>query len=102
MFVQIEEVKCAIRVLPFVTKLSPVRAHNGHGSGWGVSLRYFGCEDYHSCGKKQETRVQVSIRHPTELVCLWELLVRLQDRHVECAQDFAKKKLLLIPKQVLL
>ena len=41
MLVQIEEVKRGIRTLPFVTKLSPVRAHNGHGAGWGVSLRYF-------------------------------------------------------------
>ena len=31
--VQIEELKRAIRALPFVTKLSPVRAHNGHGDG---------------------------------------------------------------------
>jgi hypothetical protein len=35
--VQIEELKRAIRALPFVTKLSPVRAHNGHVDGWGVS-----------------------------------------------------------------
>ena len=35
MFVQIEEAKSAIRALPFVTKLSPVGAHNGHGAGWG-------------------------------------------------------------------
>ncbi len=31
--VQIEEIKCAIRALPFVTKLSPVRAHKSHGAG---------------------------------------------------------------------
>ena len=41
MLVQIEEVKRDIRVLLFVTKLSPVRTHNGHGDGWGVSLRCF-------------------------------------------------------------
>jgi hypothetical protein len=29
--------------------------------------------------------------HPTELTCLQELLKRLQDRHVECAQSVAKK-----------
>jgi hypothetical protein len=33
--VQIEEIKRAIRTLPFVTKLSPVRANKGHGDGWG-------------------------------------------------------------------
>ncbi len=91
MLVQIEEVKRAIRALPFVTKLSPVRAHNGHGAGWGVSLRCFACEEYGSCGKKQEPPVQVSSRHPTELACLKELLKRLQDRHVECAEAVAKK-----------
>jgi hypothetical protein len=81
--VQIEEVKRVIRTLPFVTKLSPVRGHNGHGAGWGVSLRCFSCEEYVNCGKKQEPPVQVSSRHPTELVCLQELLNRLQDHHVE-------------------
>ncbi len=52
MIVQIEEVKRAIRLLPFVTKLSPVRSHNGHGTGWGVSLRCFVCEEYDNSGKK--------------------------------------------------
>jgi hypothetical protein len=33
--VQIEEIKRDIRTVPFVTKLSPVRAHEGHGDGWG-------------------------------------------------------------------
>ncbi len=36
--VHIEEIKCAITALPFVTKLSPVRTHKSHGDGWGVSL----------------------------------------------------------------
>ena len=90
-FAQMEEIKRAIRALPFVTKLSPVRVHNGHGAGWGGSLRCFACEEYDSCGKKQEPPVQVSSRHPTELACLQELLKRLQDRHVECAQAVAKK-----------
>ena len=88
--VQIEEVKRSIRDLPFVTKLSPVRAHNGHGDGWGVSLRCFSCEEYDSCGKKQESPVQISSRHPTELACLQELLKRLQDRHGQCVQAVAK------------
>jgi hypothetical protein len=78
-------------VLPFVTKLSPVRAHKGHGTGWGVSLRFSTCEEYDNCGKKQEPPVQVSSVHPTELACLQELLKRLQDRHVEYAQAVAKK-----------
>jgi hypothetical protein len=68
--VQIEEFKLAILALPFVTKLSPVRAHNDHGDGWGVSLRCSACEEYESCGKKQESPVQISTRHPTELACL--------------------------------
>ena len=89
--VQMEEIKRAIRALPFVTKLSPVRAHKSHGAGWGVSLRCSACEEYDSCGKKQEPPVQVSSVHPTELACLQELLKRLQDRHGECAQAVAKK-----------
>jgi hypothetical protein len=89
-FVQMEEIKRAFRALPFVTKLSPVRAHNGHGDGWGVSLRCFSCEEYDSCGKKQESPVQISSSHPTELSCLQELLKRLQDRHGQCVQAVAK------------
>jgi hypothetical protein len=89
--VQIEEIKRVIRVLPFVTKLSPVRVHKGHGAGWGVSLRCSASEEYASCGKKQEPPVQVSNVHPTQLLFLQELMKRLQDRHVECAQSVAKK-----------
>ena len=50
-----------------MTKLSPVRAHNGHGLGRGVSLRCCAGEEYDSCGKKQESPVQISSRQPTEL-----------------------------------
>jgi hypothetical protein len=89
--VQIEEIKCTIRALPFVTKLSPVRAHKSHGSGWGVSLTCSACEEYDSCGKKQEPSVQVSSVHPTEVACLQELPKRLQGRHVDCAEALAKK-----------
>ena len=89
--VQIEDLERTIRALPFVTKLSPVGAHNGHGAGWGASLRCFACQEYGSCGKKQEPPVQVSSRHPTELACLQELLKRPQDRHVQCAEAVAKK-----------
>jgi hypothetical protein len=86
--VQIEEIKCVIRELPFVTKLSPVLAHKSHGGGWGVSLTYSACEEYDSCGKKQDPPVQVSL---TELACLQELLKRLQDRHVDSGEAVAKK-----------
>jgi hypothetical protein len=34
MLVQIEVVNRAIRVLPFVTKLSPVDAHKDNAPGW--------------------------------------------------------------------
>ena len=88
---QIEEVKCAIRALLFVTKLSPVGGRNSHGDGYRVTLRCPSCEEYGSCGKKQEPPVQVSSVHPTELACLQELLKRLQDRHVNCAEAVAKK-----------
>ncbi len=36
--VHMEEIKCDIRDQPFVTKLSLVREHKGHGDGWGISL----------------------------------------------------------------
>jgi hypothetical protein len=53
-------VKCAIEKLPFVTVLSPVRAVKGKGRGYGVTLRCPSCEEYGSCGKKQEPPVYVS------------------------------------------
>ena len=89
--VQIEELKCAIRKLLYVTKLSPVRAVNGMGPGWQVSLSCSRCQEYGSCPKKQEPAVRLSRVHPTELACLQELLKRLQDRHVDCAEAVAKK-----------
>jgi hypothetical protein len=52
--VQIEEVERVIRALSFVTKLSPVGARNSHGHGYQVCLRCPSCEEYGSCGKKQE------------------------------------------------
>jgi hypothetical protein len=72
-----EEMMRGIRVLPFVTKLSPVGAWNSHGHGYRVSLRCPSCEEYGTCGKKQETPVQVSSRHPTLYACWQELLKRL-------------------------
>jgi hypothetical protein len=36
--VEIEELKCAVRVLLFVTKLSPVDAHKDKAAGWGATL----------------------------------------------------------------
>jgi len=87
--VQMEEIKRAILALPFVTKLSPVRAHKSHGAGWGATLKCASCPG--CCGKRQEAPVQVSSVHPTELACLQELLKRLQDRHVDCAEAVAKK-----------
>jgi len=84
MIVQIEEMKRGIRVIPFATKLSPVGARNNHGHGYQDSLRCSSCEEYGSCGKKQETPVQVSNRNPTLMVCL-------QERHGGCAEVLAEK-----------
>jgi hypothetical protein len=58
MFVQIEKVKRSIRMLPFVTKLSPVDTYKDKEAGWGTTLKYDSCPDY--CGKRQETPVQLS------------------------------------------
>jgi hypothetical protein len=49
------------------------------------------CQEYGSCPKKQEPAVRRSRVHPTELACLQELLKRLQDRHVDCAEAVCKK-----------
>jgi hypothetical protein len=86
--VQIEEVMRAIRRLSFVTEFSPspVGVRNSHGHGYRVSLRCSVCEEYGICGKKQESPVQVSNRHPTLIACLQDLLKRLQDRHGEFSQ----------------
>jgi hypothetical protein len=89
--VQVEEVKCDIRKLSFVTVLSPVRVVKDKGQGHGVCLTCYCCSEHDTCGKKQEPPVHVSGERPTELVFLQELLKRLQDRHVECAQAVVKK-----------
>ncbi len=68
--VQIEEAKYAIRKLPFVTVLTPVRAVGDKGPGWQVSLSCSRCQEYGSCPKKQESAVLLSRVHPTEVVCL--------------------------------
>ena len=91
MLVQIEEAKCAIRKLPFVTVLAPVRAVADKGRVWQVSLSCSRCQEYGNCHKKQEPAVRLSSTHRTELACLQELLQRLQDRHVQCAEAVAKK-----------
>ena len=89
--VQMEEVMRAIQALPFVTKLSPVGGRNSHGDGYRVTLRCPSCEEYGSCGKKQESPVQVSSRHPTLHACLQKLLKRLQEKHGKCAEALTKK-----------
>ena len=77
MLVQIEEAKCAIRKLSYVTKLSRVRAVNGMGPRWQASLSCSRCKEYGSCPKKQEPAVRLSCEHRTELACLHECLKRL-------------------------
>jgi hypothetical protein len=61
--VQIEEAKCAIRKLPFVTVLAPVRAVDDKGRGWQVSLSCSRCQEYDSCHKKEESAVRLSSTH---------------------------------------
>ena len=74
-----------------MTVLAPVRAVSDKGRGCQDSLSCYGCQEYGSCLKKQEPAVRLSCEHRTEVVCFQELLKRLQDRHVECAQSVAKK-----------
>ena len=87
--VEIEELKRAIRALLFVTKLSRVDAHKDKAAGWGATLKCASCPG--CCGKKQEPPVQLSRDRKSELACLQELLKRLQDRHVDCAEALAQK-----------
>ncbi len=86
-----EDMMSTIRALSFVPKLSPVGARNSHGHGYRVSLRCPSCEEYGSCGKKQESPVQVSSGHPTLYACLQDLLKRLQEKHGKCAEALTKK-----------
>ena len=60
MFVQIEEAKCDIHKLPFMTVLAPVRAVADKGRGWQVSLSCSRCQEYGSCHTKQEPAVRLS------------------------------------------
>ena len=77
--------------LPIVTKLW-VSVRKSDRDGCRVSLTYFTCGEHDICGKKQETSVQVSIRHPTLFVWLQELWKWLKDRHhVGCSEDLDKK-----------
>jgi hypothetical protein len=90
--VQIEEAKCAIRKLPFVTLLAPVRAVGDKAEGFRVTLSCTLCRWYDICGKGQEQAVQLSRERTTLLACLQELRKRLQDRHgFRCAEAVAKK-----------
>ena len=86
---EIEELKRAIRALLFVTKLSRVDAHKDKAAGWGATLKCASCPG--CCGRRQEAPVQLSRDRKTELACLQELLKRLQDRHVDCAEALTKK-----------
>jgi hypothetical protein len=90
-FVRIEELKCAIHKLSYVTVLTPVRVGD-KGPGCQVSLSCSRCQEYDSCQKQQEPAVRLSRVHPTELASLQELLRRLQDRHVDCSAEAVTKK----------
>jgi hypothetical protein len=87
--VEIEELKRTIRALLFVTKLSRADSHKDKADGWETTLKCVSCPD--CCGKKQEPPVQLSRDRKSEFACLQELLKRLQDRHVNCAEALAKK-----------
>jgi hypothetical protein len=92
MGVQTEEEMSAIRAMQIVTKLwVSERKSDRDRDGCRVSLTFFSCKEYGSCGKKQEPPVQVSNRHPTLYSCLQELLKRLQEKHGKCAEALTKK-----------
>ena len=91
MIVQMEEVMCVVRVMPFVTKLSSLGAHNRHGPGCQVSLSCFRYRKFNRCGKKQQPPVQVSSRYPTPYVCFQELRKQLEENHGGCSEVFIKQ-----------
>ena len=96
MLVQIEEEKCAIRKVWFVTVLASVRPPyvqsmtRVKGMGFSVSLSCFRCREHDRCGKNEDPPVHLSSEHPTELACLQE---RLHDpsRHGKYAESVTKK-----------
>jgi hypothetical protein len=88
--VQMQHEMRAIEELVFVTKLSFVPAHKDKAQGFRATLSCALCRWYDSCGKGQEQAVQLSRDRKSELACLQELLKRLQDRHVDCAEALAK------------
>jgi hypothetical protein len=86
---EIEELKCAIRSLLFVTKLSRVNSDKDKAVGWGATLKCSSCLG--CCEKKQESPVQLSRDRKSEFGCLQDLLKRPQDRHVDCPESLTKK-----------
>jgi hypothetical protein len=54
--VEIAEVKRVIRVMLFVTKLSPVDAHKDKETGWGATLKCASCH-----GVKQTSRISCQL-----------------------------------------
>ena len=59
------------------------------GEGGSLRFRVMVAKSMTFVVRKRET--SSSLRHPTELGSFQEMLKRLQDRHVECAQAVAKK-----------
>ena len=82
MITRTEVVNCDIRSLPFVTKLSPVDTHKDKSLGGGLFSRTILVLTVVE-RDKGPVPVQFSCDLQTELVCVQELLKRLQDRHGE-------------------
>jgi hypothetical protein len=70
--VQIEEVKCDIRTLLFVSKLSPVSGRNSHGDGYRVTLRFSFSEGYLLCVSALSLIVSVSVLKRGRISEMWE------------------------------
>ena len=76
-----EEEERAIRVMSFVTTLSPVRVSQGQVKRVTGYPDVLCLQRVYICGKKQEASAHISGERPTLFACLQELRKRLEEHH---------------------
>jgi hypothetical protein len=86
----------AIRVMSIVTTLSYVRTVKDKARGVWVTLTCYNCKEYGNCEKPQEAPIHLSKERNTMRAYLQDLLKRLEENHVNCAEVLTKKLLLII------
>jgi len=78
-----QELKVAIKALPFVSKLSPIAQTQSKPAGFRANLLCARGSEHGACGNKTEGPICISRERPTLLACLQELHTRLQEKHLE-------------------